>query len=137
MPAHINRQVFTIPLVFLLALSAIACRKKTAPALAVPVAPAPTTAPVEPMEQPPPQQTPVTTQPPPALPQPAVAPPPPPEDISQPKKHMRRPSRPPAPAAPEASPPTTEPLHLGEMLTPEQERQYTTPINQCLRRAQA
>jgi len=132
MPAHINRQVFTIPLVFLLAVSAIACRKKAQPALAVPAAPAATTAPVEPMEQPP-QQTPVTTQPPPALPQPTVAPPPP-EDVSQPKKSARRSPR---PATPATSPPANQPLRLGEMLTPDQERQYNTAMDQSLQRAHA
>ncbi|SRR5258706_12968153 len=133
MPAHINRQLFTIPLVFLLAVSAIACRKKAQPVLAVPAAPAATTAPVEPLEQPP-QQTPATTQPPPVLPQPTVAPPPP-EDVSQPKRSARRPSRPSTPAAPVTSPPANQPLRLGEMLTPEQERQYNTAMDQSLQRA--
>ena len=134
MPAHINRQVFTIPLVFLLAVSAIACRKKAQPALAVPAAPAATTAPVEPMEQPP-QQTPATTQPPPALPQPTVASPPPEE--AQPKRPVRRPSRSTTPAAPATSPPPNQPPRLGEMLTPEQERQYNTAMDQSLQRAHA
>ena len=133
MPAHINRQLFTIPLVFLLAVSAIACRKKAQPVLAVPAAPAATTAPVEPLEQPP-QQTPATTRPPPVLPQPTVAPPPP-EDVSQPKRSARRPSRPSTPAAPVTSPPANQPLRLGEMLTPEQERQYNTAMDQSLQRA--
>ena len=134
MPAHINRQVYTIPLVLLLAVSAIACRKTAQPVLAVPAAPAATTAPVEPMEQPP-QQTPVTTQPPPALPQPSVAPPPPEE--AQPKKPVRRASRSTTPATPATSPSTNQPLRLGEMLTPEQERQYNTAMDQSLQRAHA
>jgi hypothetical protein len=135
MQAHLNRQVFTISLVFLLAVSAIACRKRAQLVLAVPAAPAATTAPVEPMEQPP-QQTPATTQPPPALPQPTVATPPP-EDVSQPKKTARRASRPTTPAAPVTSPPANQPLRLGEMLTPEQERQYNTAMDQSLQRANA
>src|SRR5216684_5851481 len=135
MPAHLNRHVFTIPLVFLLAVSAIACRKKAQPALAVPAAPAATTAPVEPMEQPP-QPKPVTTQPPPFLPQPTVAPPPP-EDVSQPKKSARRSPRPATPVTPATSPPANQPLRLGEMLTPDQERQYNTAMDQSLQRAHA
>jgi len=135
MPAQLNRQVFTIPLVVLLAVSGIACRKNTLPALKIPPAPAATTAPVEPMEQPP-QPAPATTQPPPALPQPTVAPPPP-EDVSQPKKSARRAPRPTTPAAPVTSPPANQPLRLGEMLTPEQERQYNTAMDQSLQRARS
>jgi len=138
MPAHINRlnrQVFTIALVFLLAVSGIACRKKTDRALAVPAAPAATTVPVEPMEQPP-QQTPATTQPPPVLPPPIVAPPPP-EEASQPKKPARRTPRPPTPAASTTPPAANQPPRLGELLTPEQERQYNTAMDQSLQRARA
>jgi type IV secretory pathway VirB10-like protein len=134
MPAHINRQVFTIPLLFLLAVSGIACRKKALP-LAIPAAPAATTAPVEPMEQPP-QQTSVPAQPPATLPQPTVAPPPP-EEVSQPKKSARRIPRAATPATPATSPSPNQPLRLGEMLTPEQERQYNAAMDRCLQRAQA
>ncbi|HEY6390212.1 MAG TPA: hypothetical protein VIX89_02970 [Bryobacteraceae bacterium] len=133
MPAHFNRQVLTIPLVFLLAASGIACREKTF--AKPPPAPAATAAPAEPMEQPPPPQTAPPSQPPPALPNPAVAPPPPQEEAAQPKKPTRRASRP--AATPAAAPPVTQPLRLGEMLTPEQERQYNAAIDQSLQRAQA
>jgi len=131
MPAHTNRQVFTILLVLILAASGMACRKKTLTILPPPAPPA-TSTPAEPMEQPPPQPAQATTAPPPALPQPTL--PPPPEEVVQPKKPPRRASRPAAPAP--ANVPN-QPLRLGEMLTPEQERQYNSAMDQSLQRAQA
>jgi len=131
MPAQTHRKVFTISLVFLLAASGLACRKKTF-ATPPPAAPAATAA-VEPMEQPPAQQAAPPAQPPPALPDPAVAPPPAIEAV-QPKKPVRRTPR---PVAASAVPPANQPLRLGEMLTPEQERQYNTAMDQSLQRAQA
>jgi hypothetical protein len=128
MPAHTNRQVFTIPLLLILAASGIACRKKTLTILPPPAPPA-TSTPATPMEQPPP----APTVPPPALPQPTL--PPPPEEAVQPKKPPRRPSRAAAPAAPAKIP--NQPLRLGEMLTPEQERQYNSAMDQSLQRAEA
>jgi len=132
MPAHTNRQVFTIPLLLILAASGIACHKKTLTILPPPAPPA-TSTPAEPMEQPPAQPAQAPTDPPAALPQPAL--PPPPEEAVQPKKPPRRPSRPAAPAAPANVP--NQPLRLGEMLTPEQERQYNSALDQSLQRAQA
>jgi len=132
MPALTNRQVFTIPLLLILAASGIACRKKTLTILPPPTPPA-TSTPAEPMEQPPPQPVQAATGPPPALPQPAL--PPPPEEAIQPKKPPRRSSRPAAPTAPANIP--NQPLRLGEMLTPEQERQYSSALDQSLQRAQA
>jgi len=130
MPANINRQVLIVPLVFLLAASGVACRKK---ALTMP--PAATPAPAAPMEQPPAQTAPVPSDPPPVLPPPKVSPPPV-EEGTQPRKPVRRQSRPTTPAAaPGAANP--QPLRLGEMLSPEQERQYNLRMDQCLQRAQA
>src|SRR5258708_2476286 len=131
MPAHINRQVFTIPLVFWLVLSGIACRKKIDPVFPGVTLPPATLAPVEPLDEPP-QQLPPPTEPPPALPQPTVATPPP----DQSKRPVRR-TRPTTPATPARSPATKQPLRLGEMLTPEQERQYNTAMDRSLQRAQA
>jgi hypothetical protein len=132
MPAHTNRQVFTIPLVLILAASGMACRKKALTILPPPAPPA-TSAPAAPMEQPPPQPAQASTEPPPALPQPTR--PPPPEEVVQPKKPPRRASRPAATAAPANIP--NQPLRLGEMLTPEQERQYNSAMDQSLQRARA
>jgi hypothetical protein len=132
MPAHTNRKVFTIPLLLILAVSGIACRKKTLTILPPPTPP-PTSAPAAPMEQPPPQPAQAPTEPPPALPQPTL--PPPPEEAVQPKKPPRRPSRAAAPAVPAKIP--NQPPRLGEMLTPEQERQYNSAMDQSLQRAQA
>jgi hypothetical protein len=131
MRAHINRQMFSIPLVLLLAVSGIACRKKT---LTIPpAAPAATIAPAAPMEQPPVQTAPIPSDPPPALPPPSVTPPPV-EEATQSKKPVRRPPRPATPPGPTNA---SQPLRLGEMLTREQERQYNTAMDQSLQRAQA
>jgi hypothetical protein len=133
MPANINRQVLIIPLVSLLAASGVACRNKKVLAIP-PFPPAARTAPAEPMEQPPVQTAPVPSDPPPALPPPTVAPPPV-EETTQPKRPVRRPSRP--ATTPTAPANASQPLRLGEMLTPEQERQYNLAMDQCLQRAQA
>jgi hypothetical protein len=132
MPANINRQVLLVPLVFLLAASGVACGRK---ALAIPPpAPPATPAKVEPMEQPPAQTVSVPADPPPALPPPTVAPPPV-EEATQPKKPARRPPRPAATPTPPVN--ASQPLRLGEMLTPQQERQYNLAMDQCLQRAEA
>jgi hypothetical protein len=135
MPANINRQVLIVPLVFLLAASGVACRKKALTLPPAAPAPAATPAPAAPMEQPPAQTAPISSDPPPALPPPNVSPPPV-EEATQPKKPVRRQSR---PATPAAAPANTnqQPLRLGEMLSPEQERQYSLTMDQCLQRARA
>jgi hypothetical protein len=120
MPAHTIRQAFTIPLLSLL-ICGIACRKKVDPVLPRATFPPPTAAPAETEQAP--RQTPALGEP-----------PAPPEEL---KKPVRRVSRPTTPAAPAPSPPTNQPLHLGEMLTPEQERQYNTALDRSLQSAQA
>jgi len=136
MPAHTNRQAFIVSFVFLLAASGIACSQKIGkPVLATPAAPASAIpAPAEPMEQPPPPPAQIAAEPPVTLPQLVRAPPP--EEPVQTKKPKRS-SRPAARAIPATAPPTSQPLRLGEMLTPAQERQYNAAMDQSLRRAQA
>src|ERR1700687_2199920 len=131
MPAHTHRQAFIISFALLLAVSGIACRKQISkPVLAAPAAPAAATpAPTAPMEQPPPAQIP--NEPPVALPQPVMTPPPDEPVQTKKPKHTSR------PAAPATAPPTNQPLRLGQMLTPAQERQYNAAMDQSLRRAQA
>jgi hypothetical protein len=121
MPAHTIRQLFTIPLLLLLVFG-VACHKKVDPVLPRATFPPPTAAPAATEQAP--QQTPALGEPPPT----------PPEES---KKPVRRASRSTTPAAPAASPPTNQPLHLGEMLTPEQERQYNTALDRSLQSAQA
>jgi type IV secretory pathway VirB10-like protein len=58
------------------------------------------------------------------------------EEPAPTKKTPARTSRPPA-APPAQPPPTAQPLRLGETLTPDQDRQYNTAMDQSLQRAQA
>ncbi len=135
MPAHTNRQAFNISLVLLLAVSAIACGKQSKPVLATPATPAAAAAPTAPIEQSSPAPAQVPNEPPAVLPPTAAATPPAEEPVQT--KKPKRASRPVAPATPASPPPSNQPLRLGEMLTPEQERQYNAAMDQSLRRAQA
>ncbi len=110
MPAHTHRQVFIISLMFLLAAFELACHTKKVSA--APPAPVPA-APTAPVETAPAEEEPAPT-----------------------KKTAVRTSRP-AATAPAQPSPTTQPLRLGETLTPEQERQYNTAMDLSLRRVQA
>lgn len=135
MSAHTDRQAFIISFVLLLAVSGIACRKQISKPVLTPAAPAAATpAPTASREQPPPPPAQIPDEPSVTLPQPVVTPPP--EEPVQTKKPKHT-SRPAAPATPATAPPTNQPLRLGEMLTPAQERQYNAAIDQSLRRAQA
>jgi hypothetical protein len=130
-----------LSLVVLLATFASGCRKRH---VAVPVAPLPA-APAE--TAPAPAPLPAASTPPPAT---ATQPqnPPSPEDANQK-------NRPPQPAAPQPQPPPAQAPQnppprrpsgpgqpnpaprLGDILTPQQERQYNTAIDQSLARAQS
>ncbi len=105
-----------VPLLFAVAVCESSCQKKVAAPLPPVPAAQPATVPDTTQETTPPPATP------PATPAPA-----------------RRPSRPAAPSTPPANTPpaSQQPLRLGDMLTPEQQRQYNTAIDQALGRAQA
>jgi hypothetical protein len=135
--------VRALSLVVLLATFASGCRKRN---VAVPAAPLP--APAAPAETAPaPAPLPAASTPPPAT---ATQPqnPPSPEDANQ-KNRQPQPQTPqPQPTPPQApqNPPPRRPNgpaqpnpapRLGDILTPQQERQYNTAIDQSLARAQS
>jgi len=147
MPFSIHRQLAATVLMALLVSAASSCQKKQ---VAVPVASEPTPAPAAeaPHQQPAAPPQPVTT---PAPATPATAAPPAPRDETQyqqnkppdqppPPKHASHPAgAPPAPAA-QPPPPSTappDPPRLGDILTPDQQRQYNTAIDVSLAHAQA
>ena len=112
MPAH--RSLFTISLVFVLAAFELACHKNVSAAASSAPAPAPasstTTAPAEEEAKKP-------------------------EETAQTKKTSKRSTVPVATIPPTS--PANPPLRLGDMLTPEQERQYNAAMDLSLQRAQA
>jgi hypothetical protein len=134
----------TLSLVVLLTTFASGCRKRQ---VAAPVAPVP--APVAPAESAPvpapvPAPAPAPSTPPAATP-PAATPPGasvPSSPASQPQNPL---SQAPAPQPPPQNPPRrpngagqpTQAPRLGDILTPQQERQYNTAIDQSLARAQS
>jgi hypothetical protein len=119
----------TAALMVLMAIAESACHKKP---IVVPVAPQPAPAATPPEVTPPPATVtpPIQVEPPPTPP--TTTPTPPAEE--PPKPPIRRPPRTPPPST-TASP--TQPPRLGDLLTPQQQRQYNTDIDQSLGRAQA
>jgi hypothetical protein len=152
MPFSIHRQLAVTALTALLVLTTSSCHKKQV-AVPVPSEPVPAaTAPAveEPHEQPPAPTQPATTAP--AVTTTPAAPSTPrddsqyqknkPPDQPPPPKHPAHPAapastapatQPPAPAA--AAPPDTP--RLGDILTPDQQRQYNSAIDVSLAHAQA
>jgi len=112
----------TTVLMVLMAMAETACHKKP---IVLPVAPQP--APVAA----PPEVTPPVAVTPPSQVEPPVTPPP--EEPPKPQPPIRRPTRP-APSGPAAP---IQPPRLGDLLTPQQQRQYNNDIDRSLGRAQA
>jgi len=144
-----QRPLSAISLLVLLSAGESACHKKQAVIPLPSPAPAASTAPTKPPPQPPSELGPPTALPPqnPNPPQPTPAetyqknrlPPPAPAPSSRRQSPPRNtaPSTP-TPAPTNASPltPAVDPPRLGAMLTPDQQRQYNTDIDQSLQHAQ-
>lgn len=139
------RFLCALSLVLLLVALESSCRKRR---VAVPVA-APTPPATAPEQAPPSTATPVTTP----VPPPKPAPPPAAPAKEAPKYQVNRPPQSAEPQPQQTPPPrrssrpsngsttepssTEQPPRLGDILTPEQEHQYNTAIDQSLARAQS
>jgi len=134
------RFLCTLSLVVLLAAFDYGCRKRH---VGAPVLPPPAPTPAE--------TAPATTPTPPPTPSAPAAQPPSPLPPEEPNQKNRPPQQQPAPPSPQTTPqrrssrpgepngagqPNQAP-HLGDILTPEQERQYNSAIDQSLARAQS
>ena len=152
MPRHLS----TLWLILLLAAGESACHKKQAVIQVPAPTPATTAEPDKPAAVPETEPTAPATQPPvtnptPAKPAPATqtpetyqknrtAAPPTPQPSSKRQPQPRNPTPaaaapPPAPATPPAAPPASEPPKLGDMLTPDQQKELNTYIDQSLQQA--
>jgi outer membrane biosynthesis protein TonB len=136
-----QRHLHAIFLVVLTATLETSCHKKQA---SVPMPPPPIPAakpePVAPVLEPPPD-TPAVTVPPPSTAPPIATPAPTPTPPQEQPKPTRRGRSTPAPAAPAIgpapAPSPAQPPQLGTLLTSEQQREYSSAIDQSVGRAQS
>ncbi len=149
MPFSIDRPLSAMVLAALLVLTTSSCHKKQ---VAVPVPSEPVPAVTAPAVEPPPQQQPVPAQPAAAPPATAPATAPAPKDETQyqknkppdqppPPKHPAHPTTPastaPAVQSPPPAPAPADTPRLGDILSPDQQREYNTAIDLSLAHAQA